>query len=257
MKFSSQQPAQERDGLGDLVRVVARGARARALDHLADAQPHGRVVADDVADVLDRRADRVLERRELLGAERPVELEVHDRLGRARVARVLDRDDPPPAVALDADDRVDDADDPEAAALELGADRVDEERQVVGVRLEHRAPRAVAVLGRDGVERAHGDRRAVAARRQLEGAERLAEQRLGARVGDLVGEAAHVLAHERADRRRAVVLDALVDERQDPVEDGRSGLWSVVDHTHGAIIARDAAPCRAVSVSARSGSGRS
>jgi hypothetical protein len=252
-----EQPAQEGDGLGDLLLVVAPLPRPRERDHLLHMLAHRGVVTHDAADVLDRRADRVLEAGQLVGRERAVELEVHDRLGRAGLAGVLDGDDAPGRVALGADDRVDDADDAQPAALELAADRVHEERQVVRVRLEDRAARLVAVLGRVGVERADRDGRRAALGREPERPERLAEQRLGVGVGLLLGQAADVLAGERPDGRRAVGGDALVHEREQLVEDRRTGVRSVVDDAHTAIIARGASSCRVTAVSARWATGRS
>ena len=252
-----EQPAQEGDGLGDLLLVVAPLPRPREHDHVLDVLAHRPVVAHDATDVLDRRADRVLEAGQLVGRQRAVELEVHDRLGRARLARMLDGDDAPARVALGADDRVDDADDAEATTLELAADRVHEERQVLGVRLEDRAAGLVAVLGRVGVERADRERRRAALRGEPERPERLAEQTLGVGLRLLFGQPADVLAGERPDGRRAVGRDVLVDEREQPVEHRRTGLRSVIDDAHTAIIARGASSCRATAVSARWATARS
>ena len=90
-----EQPLQEGDGLVDLVVGVARGAGARELHHAAAAVGHRREVEHRAADVAQHGADGAGELLELRLVEPPVELEVHDRLARRRLARVQHAGDPP------------------------------------------------------------------------------------------------------------------------------------------------------------------
>ena len=143
-----QQPLQERDRLVDLVVGVAGGAGGRDLDHAAAAVGHRGEVEHGAADVAEHRADRVGERVERRVVQAAVEVEVHHRLARVRLARMQHAADPPFRVALEPDDRVQHALDADVLRDQLGADGVDQERQVLGVGLEHRAGALVAVLGR-------------------------------------------------------------------------------------------------------------
>ena len=82
-----QQPAEERDRLGDLLGRAVRIGGARDVDHLEHALAHGGVVGDDAADVLEHAADGILELGQLGVAQAPRELEVHDRLVGVALAR--------------------------------------------------------------------------------------------------------------------------------------------------------------------------
>jgi hypothetical protein len=213
----ARQPLEERDDLGDLVLLVARGARACDLDDRLDALAQLREVAHHAAHVGQHEPHGVLEVGEVLGRQAPVELEVHDRLRRRRPAGMQDAGDAPVRRALGADDRVQDADDAQAAGSELGADGVDEERQVLGVGLEDRTVGLVAVLGERRVERPHRHRGPVARGRELEGAEDLVVEGLRVVPVALGGrrQAAQVRLCERLHRRGAVRRQPLLHELLD------------------------------------------
>ena len=101
-----EQPLEEGDRLVDLVVGVARGARAGELDHAPAAVGHRREVEHRAAHVAQDGPDGVGERLEAGVVEPAVEVEVHDRLARARLARVEHAGDLAGLVALQADDRV-------------------------------------------------------------------------------------------------------------------------------------------------------
>ena len=218
-----QQPLEEGDGLVDLVVGVAGEAGAGELDHAPAALGHRREVEHGAADVAEDRLGALGERRQLVRVQPAVEVEVHDRLARGRLARVQHAGDPAVGDPLQPEDRVQHADDADPLRLELGADAVDEERQVVGVRLEHAAGALVAVLLGRRVERADGDRAVAAGGREVERARDLGEQRLRRRgLGGVGGEPAEVLGGECAQRGR-VLRTALGDQRQQPLADGCDG----------------------------------
>ena len=213
----ARQPLQEGDDLGHLVAVVALGALARRLDEMVDARAQGGEVAHDAAHVGQHRAHGVLEVGQLLGRQAPIELEVHDRLGRGRAVGVQDAGDAAVGRALGAEDRVQHAHDAQAAGLQLGAHRVHQEGQVLGVGLQDRAARLVAVLGPGRVEGPHRHRGAVARGRELEGAQHLVVQRLGV-VAVVVArrrQAAQVGLRELAHRLGALGRQSLLHELLD------------------------------------------
>ena len=162
--------------------------------------------------------------------EPPVELEVHHRLARVRLARVQHARDAAVVVALEPDDRVQHALDADALRDELRAHRVDQERQVLGVRLEHRAGALVAVLGRRRVERAHDDRAVAARGGEVEHAGDLGEQlRAGSSTRPRRPRAASG-RRRRTPRSTVPSLAALArDQRHQPVAHGRDRVLPRLD----------------------------
>ena len=209
------QPVQELHRLVDLVLGVTRRRRPGDMRHPPHGRGHGAVVADHAAHVGEDPTHAVLEVGQLLGGEAPVELEVHDRLGRRRLRRAQHLRDVSVRGALRADDRVHDADDADAPRLDLGRDRVDEEREIVRVGLQDGAGRVIAVLGDGRVQRAHCGRRAAAGGRELERAQDLVEQLLGVDLTGALGrQAVQIGPRELADRRRPLRAQARLDELQ-------------------------------------------
>ena len=154
------QPLEERRRLLDLLggaHAARPPARPPPCARPSRASPRSRPTAS--CSSAERLAHGRDERLALLARELPLELEPHDRLAPARLARIGDAHDAPLGVALDADDRMQQQAHAVAGALHGGAHRVDQERRVGHVDLERRA-------GGRRVDDAHGDRLAGRARRR-------------------------------------------------------------------------------------------
>ena len=208
-----EQPLEERDGLVDLVVRVARGARAGELHHPPAAVGHRREVHHRPAHVAEHRLDGVGERLEVLVAQPAVEVEVHHRLARGRLARVDDAGDATVRVALEPDDRMQRSLHGQPARGDRLADRVDEEREVLRRRLEHRAHALVAVGLGGRIERPHDDRPVAAAGGEVEHAADLGQQVRGRRLLGGVGRQAAQVRRRELPQRLRVPRSPLGDHR--------------------------------------------
>ena len=143
-----EQPLEERDGLGDLLRRVQRGARRGDLDHAAGGVAHRVEVAHRQLDV--PRIPRIACSSSVRSCPvRPLlELEVHQRLAVRRLLRTCTiRSMRPSGPRSIADHRVDHATNGQTPRLELLVDRVVQERGVGRADLDHRARGLVPVAG--------------------------------------------------------------------------------------------------------------
>jgi hypothetical protein len=216
-----QQPLQECDRLVDLVVGVAPRARARDLHHAPAALGHLREVEHRAAHVVEHFPDGVGERLEPGVVEPAVEVEVHHRLARARLARVEHLDDATVRVALQADDGVQRPLHGQALGGDRLAHRIDEERQVLRGRLQHRTGALVALLGGRRVERTHEDRAVAAGGGEVEHAGDLGEQLVhDHRLRRVDRQAPQVGRRELLERPR-VLRPPLCDQLHQPVADGR------------------------------------
>ena len=221
-----QQPLEEGDGLVDLVVGVARRARPGQLDHAAGAVGHRRVVEHRAADVAQHAVDRRRQLVERVALEPAVEVEVHDRLARRRLARVQDGGDATVCATLEPDDGVHHVRDAHARRVERRRDGVDEEGQVLGVRLHHGAVALITVLGADRVEHAHDHRPVAAPRGEIEDARDLAVELLGRRLGRGVGRQAAQVGRGELAQRSEIRWAAGADQLHEAVADRCDGEFT-------------------------------
>ena len=142
------------DPLEELLGLVEAGLVERKIEgrqlvgDLEHFRLHLRPVRDRRAHVLDRRCNVLAQCLYLIGVADPLDLEQHDRLGRAAAALfVAEGQDMAARITLDTEDRMDDRVRGETRLVDCHRDRVDQERHVIGGDRNHGVTAVEAFLG--------------------------------------------------------------------------------------------------------------